>query len=147
MIGIGDCHRVSVNVIADNSQTLRNDSLLTWRNSGSVLLRYPAPAWPAARRWPLFRPQPLYQQHNKADTDAAEDHWNPILETISIPNAVVGAQTITRIWSTFHTTCRREYRRASAVLWDFQVDPARYTTRQNAGDKAGIAVTPPISIK
>ncbi len=117
-------HRIGVNVIADNFADLAYDSLLTWRNSGSVLLAISSATWPAARRWPLFRPQRFAPEANKADTDATEDHWNADFRDDMIPNAVVGAQTITRIMVNVSPTCRREYRRASAVLWGFSGLPA-----------------------
>ncbi len=129
------------------SQTLRNDSLLTWQTAAAFCWRYPAPAWPAERRGLLFALNTLYQQHNKADTDAPRIIGIPILETISIPNAVVVPRQSQESWSTFHITCRREYDAPALCFGDFQVDPARYTTRRMLVIKQGIAVTPPISIK
>jgi hypothetical protein len=38
VVGIGDRDGVGVNVAADNLADLTQDSLLTWRKSGSVLL-------------------------------------------------------------------------------------------------------------
>ncbi len=72
----------------------------------------------------------------------------PILETISIPNAVVGAQTITRIMvNVSHNMPPRIPTRQRCALGIFRliqpdIQPARMLVI-----KQGIAVTPPISIK
>ncbi len=128
------------------SQTLRNDSLLTGETAVAFCWRYPAPAWPAARAGLFFALNALHQKHNKADTTLPRIIGMPILETISIPNAVLVPRQLPESWSTSHTTCRRDTDAPALCFGDFQVDPARYTPARMLVIKQGIAVTPPISI-
>lgn len=86
----------------------------------------------------LFALNALHQQHNKADTDATEDHWNPDFRDDIDPQCGSWCPDNHQNHGQRFTQHAAENTDAPALCFgDFQVDPARYTTRQNAGDKAG----------
>ena len=86
----------------------------------------------------FFALNALHQQHNKADTDATEDHWNADFRDDIDPQRGSWCPDNYQNHGQRLTQHAAENTDAPALCFgDFQVDPARYTTRQNAGDKAG----------